>query len=361
MAINQRKIFYINGKFLAQKLSGVQRYATEVVKAMDKLLADKDYEVILLTPKVTMRQLELKHIAIEPCGYLQGTLWEQLELPFYARGGDLINLCNCAPLFKKNQMVTIHDAAVMAVPEAYGFFYRCWHHFMGYVLGKRLPLIITDSMFSKQELERYFHISPEKIHVVYLGADHMESIEPDKRIITKLGLKERKYVLAVSSQSIHKNFQLVLQAAAQMPKITFVIVGQSNSSVFQNASQVKVPDNVIFTGYIDDGNLAALYKQACCFVYPSLYEGFGLPPLEAMAYGTPVIASSAASLPEVLGEGALYIAPYSVEDMVGAMARMTRDKMLCDRLREKGISQCQYYDWNKTASQIMEGMVRLRC
>lgn len=361
MSQNQRKKIYINGKFLAQKLSGVQRYAIEIVKAMDKLLADKNYEVILLTPKVTMRQLKLKHVTITACGYLQGTLWEQLELPFYAKGGALVNLCNCAPLLKENQMVTIHDAAVMAVPAAYGFFYRCWHHFMGYVLGKCLPLIITDSKFSRQELQKYLHIPVEKIHVVYLGADHMESIEPDESIIAKLGLKERKYVLAVSSQSIHKNFQLVLQAASLMTETTFVIVGQSNSSVFKNASLVMASDNVIFTGYIDDGKLAALYKHACCFVYPSLYEGFGLPPLEAMAFGTPVISSQTASLPEVLGEGVLYIDPYRIEDMAEAIAKMISNRALRDRLMEKGREQYRQYDWDNTAQKIMERMVGLIC
>ncbi|SEH25239.1 glycosyltransferase family 4 protein [Selenomonas sp. KH1T6] len=361
MSEKQHKTIYINGKFLAQRLSGVQRCATEIVKALDEIAPGLPYEIVLLTPRRVMGRLALKHIAVRDCGHLQGTLWEQMELPFHASDGCLMNLCNCAPLFKARQAVILHDVSFMAVPQAYGCCYRLWHRLMSWVLGRRLPQILTDSYFSKGELERYLAISSEKISVVYLGTEHMQKIVPDEGTMTELGLMEGSYVLAVSSQSLHKNFSLVLQAAELLPEVKFVIAGQQNPAVFKTAGFDEAPGNVVFTGYVDDSRLAALYKYAGCFVYPSLYEGFGLPPLEAMSYGTPVIAARAASLPEVLEEAALYIDPHDEKELVGAIIALMEDAELRERLIARGAEQCRKYSWHSTAEQIMERMVRIIC
>ncbi len=361
MSEKQCKTIYINGKFLAQKMTGVQRCATEIVRALDEMAPGLPYELVLLTPGQTVGQLPLKHIEARACGRLQGTLWEQIELPFHAIDGWLMNLCNCAPLVKGHQMVILHDVSFMAVPEAYGLCYRLWHRLMSCVLGRRLPMIVTDSAFSKGELERYLGISPGKISVVHLGTDHMGAIEQDETILAELGLKQEGYVLAVSSQSLHKNFGLVLQAARLLPDRQFVIAGQGNPAVFKNAGLAAIPGNVIFTGYVDDCRLAALYGNAACFVYPSLYEGFGLPPLEAMTYGTPVIAARSASLPEVLGEAAWYIDPHDERDLAGAISGLMADEVLRGSFIAKGRKQCRKYRWDSTAKQIMERMVRLIC
>lgn len=361
MSEKSREIIYINGKFLAQRLSGVQRCATEIVKALDQLTPVLPYEIILLTPKRTLGELKLKHIAVRACGHLHGSLWEQIELPFYASDGVLMNLCNCAPLIKRRQVVILHDVSFMAMPEAYGFCYRLWHRLMSFVLGKSLPLIFTDSEFSRGELERCLRIQPEKISVVHLGSDHMRSHELDEDIVAELGLEKGRYVLAVSSQSLHKNFRLVLQTAKLLPEVRFVIVGQRNPAVFKTVESAEKLGNVVFTGYVDDGKLAALYKYAACFVYPSLYEGFGLPPLEAMSYGAPVVAARAASMPEVLEDAALYIDPYDEAGLAEAVNRITSEAALRESLIKKGLEQCNKYNWHSTATQIMERMVRIIC
>ena len=361
MAERQRKIIYINGKFLGQRMTGVQRCAKEIVKSLDSMAENLPYELVLLTPRRSAGQLALKHIPVRGCGHLQGTLWEQLELPFYASDGCLLNLCNCAPLFKRCQAMILHDVSFMAVPEAYGFLYRIWHRFMSFVLSRHLPLIFTDSEFSRGEIERYLAIPAERMHVVYLGADHMGRMVPEKALLKELGLQEGSYVLAVSSQSLHKNFGLVLQAAELLPERKFVIVGQSNLAVFKAVGSQALPGNVVFTGYVADDSLAALYKHAACFVYPSLYEGFGLPPLEAMSYGTPVIAARAASLPEVLGEGALYVDPRSSEELAEAISLLMGDADQRERFIAKGRAQYSKYSWDETAKQIMERMGRIIC
>lgn len=294
---------YINGRFLSQRITGVQRYAREMVTAIDKILAKEDNqnEWYLLTPNNIVGNISLSVIKIKKCGSLNGHIWEQLELPWYARDGFLLNFCNCAPLFKRKQLVTIHDAAVAAYPNAYSWNFRTWYKIMFYICGKCAEKIATVSNFSKNELHRYFSIPLDKIIVTYNGIDHMEKIIEDDSIVKELNLYGEKFVLAVSSQNPTKNFSLVLKTAKLMPETKFVIVGGSNKNIFAAENHEKM-SNVIYTGYISDEKLISLYRHASVFVYPSLYEGFGIPPIEALSQGCPVIVSDCASLPEVCGE-----------------------------------------------------------
>ena len=303
------KLIYINGRFLTQNITGVQRYAIEVIKALDKYLntgkLKNKYGFEIVCPKNIKQKLELNNIKIKQIGILKGHLWEQIELPLYVKGNFLFNFCNCAPIIKKNQVVTIHDAAVCAVPEAYSFLFRTWYKFMFYILGHRLDRIFTVSNFSKKELHKYFSIDLNKIDVTYNGIDHILKIKPDERIFSKFNIEKNNYILAVSSLNPAKNFKLILETAKQMPDINFVIAGGTNSSVFKSKG-LPVTDNVKFIGYITDEELVALYKYASCFVYPSLYEGFGIPPLEAMLNGCPVILSKIDVFKEIYGKNVLY-------------------------------------------------------
>lgn len=297
--------YYINGRFLTQRITGVQRYAREMTLALDQLLQERtsdQNEYTILAPKNVIDTLPCKRIQFKVCGHLTGHLWEQIELPYYAKDGYLLNFCNCAPLIKKNQAVTIHDAAIAAFPSAYSWKFRLWYRIMYIVLGKRLNTIFTVSNFSRNELNKYFGIPKEKIHVTYNGVEHLKDIQPDDKILAKI---PKDYVLAVSSQNPTKNFKLVLEAAEQLPKINFVIAGGSNTKVF-NGKVEKTLANVYYVGYVSDQELVSLYRHAKVFVYPSLYEGFGIPPLEAMINGCPVIVSNQASLPEVCGDNAIY-------------------------------------------------------
>ncbi|WP_304152545.1 glycosyltransferase family 1 protein [Megamonas hypermegale] len=296
------KKIYINGRFLTQNITGVQRYAVEMVKALDRHLDTDElsskYKFEIVCPKNIKQKIELNNIKIKQIGILKGHLWEQIELPLYAKSNFLFNFCNCAPLIKKNQVVTIHDAAVCAVPEAYSFLFRIWYKTMFYILGYRLNRIFTDSMFSKQELHKYFFIDLKKIDVIYLGVEHILKIKPDEKVFDKFQIKKNSYILAVSSLNPSKNFKLILKTAKEMPDTNFVIAGGTNSSIFKSKG-LPVTDNVKFIGYVNDEELVALYKYASCFVYPSLYEGFGIPPLEAMVFNCPTIVSNIEVFKEV--------------------------------------------------------------
>lgn len=300
---------YINGRFLTQRITGVQRYALEITKALDNLIskdtAFQKHEYIVIAPKNVLYKVKLKNMSFVQRGILKGHLWEQFELPVYSRDGFLMNFCNCAPLIKRNQTVTIHDAAVSAVPHAFSLAFRTWYKMMFMWLGRSLKQIFTVSEFSKKELHKYYGIPLNKIHVTYNGIDHIKNLEVDEGIIDREDLKEKKYVLAVSSMNPSKNFSLVLDVARLMPDVEFIIAGGSNAKVFK-AAGLDVPQNARLIGYVSDEELMALYRHASVFVYPSLYEGFGIPPLEAMMCGCPVVVSDIKVFHEVYGDSVEY-------------------------------------------------------
>lgn len=351
------KQIFINARFLSKPISGVERYATELVKALDSLIDwgvidPKQFSFVLLAPKNVKHELKLKHITIRRVGYFRGHLWEQFESPFYARGGLLINLCNTAPILKRNQIVTIHDAVVFDCPQAYSFAFRLWYKVLWKSLCVVAKKILTVSFFSKKELVKYCRISEEKVQVVYEGAEHVAVLKPDTKVLEKYGLKDKCFLLAVSSLNPNKNFRSIVQAITLLRDVNFdvVVAGGANPKVFCQ-SQVLFPNNVRYLGYVHDRELRALYEHAYCFIYPSLYEGFGLPPLEAMACGCPVIVSNAASLPEVCGDAALYCDPNSPENIAVKLTSLMSNIALRRALQHKGLERAKQFTWEKCARE----------
>lgn len=341
--------YYINGRFLTQRITGVQRYAHEMTLALDQLLQERtsdQNEYTILAPKNVIDTLPCKRIQFKVCGHLTGHLWEQIELPYYAKAGYLLNFCNCAPLIKKDQAVTIHDAAIAAFPSAYSWKFRLWYRIMYTVLGKRLNTIFTVSNFSRNELNKYFGIPKEKIHVTYNGVEHLKDIQPDDKILAKI---PKDYVLAVSSQNPTKNFKLVLEAAEQLPEVNFVIAGGSNAKVFTGEEE-KVMANVHYVGYVSDQELVSLYRHAKAFVYPSLYEGFGIPPLEALLNGCPVIVSDRASLPEICGDTVEYCDAKNNKSIVTKLTNVvSNEKPIMQHIKNQIQER---YSWKKSADYL---------
>lgn len=351
---------YVNARFLSQSVTGVQRYARELVKALDDLLDDPTYrskyaQIKLLAPQNVDGEFELKNMVIEKVGHLTGHLWEQLELPFYSRDGVLVNLCNTGPLLKRNQIVTIHDMAVFAKPNAFSFKFRTWYRFLLKWLARRTLRILTVSNFSKDQIVKYTGIPSGKITVTYLGKEHILALENDNRVLSDFNLTTDNYILAVSSMNPNKNFAAIQQAVDLLDKnnIDIVIAGASNSKVFGKMND-EVKENVKWVGYVNDNQLKTLYEHALCFVFPSLYEGFGLPPLEAMVLGCPVIVSSAASLPEVFGDAAMYCDPNDPQDLANKMQELIHNSQLRNELKSRGTKRAnQYFSWKRCAQETM--------
>lgn len=340
---------YINGRFLTQRITGVQRYALEITRALDSLISDdknlQKHEYIVIAPKKVLYSIKLKNIQVIQKGVLKGHLWEQLELPIYSYDGFLMNFCSCAPLLKRNQTVAIYDAAVSAMPQSFSWLFRTWYRIMFFCLGQTARQIFTCSEFSKKELHRHFSIPLNKTHVIYPGIEHIKRLKADESIISRANLKDTKYVLAVSSMNPSKNFPLVLDVARLMPDVEFIIAGGSNAKVFKSAG-LDVPQNARLIGYVSDEELMALYHHASVFVYPSLYEGFGIPPLEAMMCGCPSIVSDIEVFHEVYGDSVEYC-DFKDERL---WMRVLKEVMGNTYYKKTNFDNfCSKYSWNKTA------------
>ncbi len=349
---------FVNGRFLTQGITGVQRHAREIVRELDQLLGEggsrSDQSWTLLTPPGAREDLPLGQIRQEVVGKLRGHLWEQLELPRRASGGILLAFANSGPIRHPRQVVTIHDAAVFAVPEAFSIAFRQWYRFLLPRLARNARLVLTVSEFSAAELTRFIGMEPAKVRVIPPGNEHLRHATPDRSILDRLSLVGQKFVLAVGSQSPHKNFARFLEAVGPVVQQGYrvVIVGGANPRIFRGAAEN--PETLTMAGYVTDGELRALYESASCFVFPSIYEGFGHPPLEAMSLGCPVVASSAASIREVCGDAAVYCDPYRPEDIRRAILEVLASPDRCAEMRRRGAARVARFTWRGTAQQILQ-------
>jgi glycosyltransferase involved in cell wall biosynthesis len=286
---------------------------------------------------------------------MSGTKWEQIELPWYCHGQILFTLSGGAPLLHSRNVVTIHDAAVVAAPAGYTPAYRLWHQNVCRRMARTAEHIFTNSNFSKSEIVKWYGATPEKISVTYLGSDHFSRIESDSSALARLGISG-KYVLAVSSHNPNKNFHRVVQAICHLNKteIQFVIAGAHDRRVYGKSTRLS--DAVRALGYVSDSELKALYENAACFVFASLYEGFGLPPLEAMASGCPVVISRAGSLPELFDDTAFFCDPYHPEDIAAAIQRAVKSPPeTADQLK----TFARKFSWGKCARETLEVLKQL--
>ena len=358
---------FINGRFLTQTTTGVQRYARELVRTLDAFVERQHpllqtFSFELLAPNGPLEPVPTPHIPLKQVGRLSGHAWEQLELPLFTRGSFLLNLCNTAPVSKTRQMVTIHDAAVYGFPEAYSRTFRTLYKTLLPTLSRTAKHILTDSEFSKRELVRYCHVAKDKLTVIYLGKEHIFLEKADTRIFAKHSVGDRPFLLAVSSMSPNKNFAGIVRALEHLknPAFDVVIAGGTNPAVFSGGAG-SLPKSVTYLGYVSEGEKRALYERATGFVHPAFYEGFGLPPLEAMACGCPVIVSNAASLPEVCGDAALYCDPHSPRDIADKIQRLMSDEALREILRQRGLERAKGFSWDTCAWEtlaVLEPLLR---
>jgi glycosyltransferase involved in cell wall biosynthesis len=352
-----KKTLYVNGKFLAQPTTGVQRYAAGVVDAWDEDLdcgrIDRSiYSVRLIVPKTDRKIPKYKHIEVVP-SILGGRLWEQAELPLRSGGGVLFSPYAAAPVFKARHIVTIHDAGVAATPEQYSRLFRGYYGTVYRSLGRSSVALFTDSCFSKQELHKYFSIPLEKMTVLPVGCDHLMKIPPSSDILNRFALEPGKFILGVSSQSPIKNFDGLVRAWSLLgrPDLKLAIAGGANSRVFRDG--VATQDRrIVRLGYVSDGELRSLYEAASVFVYPSFYEGFGLPPLEAMTCGCPVLVARSSSLPESCGDAALYCDPSSPADIAEKIKSLLDDPELAEKMRILGKRWSVQFTTQRTASLL---------
>ncbi|MEX3916283.1 glycosyltransferase family 4 protein [Paraburkholderia sp. BR10872] len=350
----------INGRFLGRRATGVDRFAFETIRALDQLIELRDPCVaglrteIIVPAALAALPNPFRHVALRASGKGGGLRWEQLALPQAARGRLLLNLCNSGPLWYRRQITVLHDAAPARVPDSYSRSFVAWYRLMAPRLGRISRRVITVSEFSRRELSDAYRIPVDKIGVVPESGEHMLRVQQDGGNAAN-AFGERPFVLAVGSLNRHKNFQLVADAARLIRDAQFdiIVVGGGDARVY-GTGQEALPEFVKHLGYVSDGALAALYRRAACFVYPSRYEGFGLPPVEALALGCPVIASRLPAVQEACNDAVLYTSPDDPAELARLLERITSDAALRERLRERGRARTAELTWQTTATRLIE-------
>ena len=279
------------------------------------------------------------------------------------------------PLFlpqAKKRMVIIPDVNHLIFNQKFSFLKKAYANFFYKWAVKRSNSVFTISNFSKNEIVKYTQCNPQKIQVSLLSIDKDYFIRQRNSYIPNQIITQYtsfKYLLFVGNVKPHKNIKRVLWAFKQVlvlyPNLKFVIVGKKEKLLNGDDEVIKMvqdsessfKNNVVFTGHISDAELAFIYQHAICLVFASLYEGFGIPPLEAMIFNCPVISSREGSLPEICGDAVLYCDAYSVEDIAKKIQILMDDNTTRNALVEKGISRLKNFDW-KTFNQAMQSAIK---
>jgi glycosyltransferase involved in cell wall biosynthesis len=337
----------INARFLTQKLSGVQRFSREVVTA----LAATGTPMRLLAPRDAAASFA--GLPVEHVGRRAGQPWEQFDLPRAVGPDHLLNLGNTAPLrLGARQTVVIHDAGVFDTPESYSFAFRAWYRALHWALPRRGTRILTVSDFSRDRLALHLGLPPQMIGVLPEGGEHALREPAEPGILARHGLAPRGYALAVGTRASHKNLGQLREAVALLASrgLKLAVAGAADAAVFRNAADV---DSALALGRVSDGELRALYENALCLIFPSRYEGFGLPPLEAMWCGCPVLAASAGAVPEVCGDAALWFDATGPRSPAAALARLLDDPLLAEHLGAAGRRRAATYSWSAAAEALL--------
>jgi glycosyltransferase involved in cell wall biosynthesis len=268
------------------------------------------------------------------------------------------------PLTPCRSVVTIHDCIHLRFPQylpsRLGYAYA---RSSMWVATHRSSRVLTVSEASKRDILKYFHIPEAKVDVIYNGIDERFWSPPDAAHVDRI--RERyqldgRFVLYAGNIKPHKNIERLIEAFHTLKQhgfddVKLLIIGDEISkyaTLRRAVHRYKLHKHVRFFGFVPDQTLAVLYRLAALFVFPSLYEGFGLPPLEAMASGTPVITSNVSSLPEVVGDAALLIDPYEPDAIAAAIERLLTDARLCEDLRARGLKRARQFSWDQSVQRI---------
>ena len=364
IGINASKIYDVH--------TGVGRYTSNLSRSILKTSSKNDYYLytpgrVGKTARSNIEGTDFEKPAVSIQNNTLRILWEQMVLPMYSRKDrlDLFHYTDHALslLFRKCPIIiTVHDIAYLRLPNLLNTSRKVYKKNILQISIRKAKIIIADSYATKEDIIEYFGIREEKIRVIHLGVESrfrpINNVE-DFRLKNNL---PSKMILNVGTLEPRKNVVSLIKAFRKLREMGFedvklVIAGNKGwlyQEIFKEVGQSGLKQEILFLGVVRDKDLPLLYNCADIFVYPSLYEGFGLPPLEAMACGVPVITSNTSSLPEVIGDAGIMVDPTDINSLCESMYILLKDKELWNRMRNMGLERSKLFSWDNTAEKILK-------
>lgn len=340
---------YINVRFLQENLTGVGRFGYEVCKRLKLYLPSIQFVAPRNIPKQYVDEL-----GIHTFGSLKGALWEQTELPLFLFKNKhiLLNLANTCPVLYRNNCIVIHDIIPLTNPEWYSLQARSYYKLLLPLSIKSSRIVVTVSEANKKEIHALLGTPLEKIRVVSNAVSDFWKPVNEKPLF-------ENYLLTVGSLDPRKNLKRLIQAFLSLEdkSLKLVIVGHKHKAFAAEEFSLSTEDSerIIFTGYMSDEEVRNLYSNALLFVYPSLKEGFGIPPLEAMKCECPVVASRIPSVNEVCADAVEYIEdPLDPDSIHSALYKVLSQNALRQELKTKGLARASTFNWEDTAQKIAQ-------
>jgi glycosyltransferase involved in cell wall biosynthesis len=362
----------IDAKILINNISGLERYIYQLVVNLSKVDKDNPYTIFVHKPVFNDKigenfkeKLE-KDITNHIISQNKKLATQEIKV-FHVTWQDMYLWHNLPLLWSKRSVITIHDLINLRQPDYHGRMNRIKYRLLLKLAVKWADRIITVSDYTKDEIIKHLNADNNKIKVVHLAADSRFKPVLNKRTIREIKSKykiEGKYILSVGKSYTHKNIPHLIRAFKKLAtggnlEHKLVLVGEkfwgpANLDVMKTIEDLELGEKVIWPGYIDDEDMPSLYSGAELFVMPSYYEGFGLPLLEAMSCGTPVIASNVTSIPEVVGNAGILVSPDDVDELTQSMLTLIKDKKKRNALIEKGLERSRMFSWEKCARETVD-------
>lgn len=357
----------IDAHMVGRRETGNESYIVGLVSGLSRVDEQHEYCVFTLDRPQPLAGLNASRFEIQRIWPANGLVRIPVSMPLLARHQrlDLLHMTYIAPpVCPCPTVVAVHDISFAHFPEFFSPQVQLVLSTLVPISLRRAAQVLTLSNHTKREITARYHIPEDRITVTHAAASRTYRPIPEVEARARLDGMYRipdRFILAVGNIQPRKNLTRLVQAYARLRHRgdlphKLVVVGQSSwhaSPVFEAVERNGLSDEVVFTGYVPEADLCLLYNLAELFVYPSLYEGFGLPPLEAMACGTPTITSDTSSLPEVVGDAALMFDPYRVEDIASAIASVASDANLREKLSTRGLEQACQFSWEKTAERAL--------
>lgn len=332
----------INGRFLLHRVTGVERYARELCAELDKLIAPG--ELVMAVPPEVDDIPDYQNIKVVKVGRLHNRLWEHISFPVYVSRQKAIslNLCNVAPLPSPG-IIAIHDVKIKETPQYFSKKFIAWYNLLFSNEAKRAKKIMTVSEFSKREIIKYYNVEPDRIVVIPDAWQHYERIGYDDNALEKYDLVKGGYYFSMCSLEPNKNFKWIAEVAKRNPNQNFAIAGSINKRVFADGLGFECPTNMKLLGYVSDEEAKTLMRDCKAFLFPTFYEGFGIPPLEAISAGArSIIISDIDVMHEIFDNEANYIDPFKYDYCIDKLNKQVSGTVL------------NKFSWKKSARKLYE-------